>query len=838
MTSAVANASNTTPIVITTAVNHGLPLNNGNLMVRLSGVGGNTAANGDFAVVTVLATDPPNQFTLAGSAGNGAYTGGGTWFRWNSLNPSKKPGGQGGIHASLAVDPTDSNGVYVGGDRQDFPNFIGATDFSGNLFRGDAAVAATSAIPSPQWEHLTHSNAIAAIPGGGTATSSAPHADSRDMVFDAGGDLIEVDDGGVFRRSIPRNNTGDWISLNGNLQVTELHDIAYDPVSSVLIGGAQDTGNPQQSTSNALSWNSFALGDGGDVQVDSVSSPGNSIRYTSAFNFGGARRTTFNAANVQQGAPVNLGLSPTAGSPNPQFQFVTPLELNQAAPTRLVIGAANAVYESSDQGDTITSLAAGGSATAMAYGHPTNADVLYVGTGAGVLVRTTAVGALAPTAAPFPGGGVQDLTLAPASANTAYVVGTSRVYQTTDAGSSWTDITGDLTQLPTGVLRSIIYVPGAANDKIYVGADRGLFVTSTASFGFWNEVGQALPNALVFDLAYGSAIDTLFIGTLGRSAWSLATASAIDLPPVALCRNVVVEANATCQGDVVAADVDNGSFDPDGQPLTSRSLIPPGPYALGFTPVVLQIVSSGGTETCQATVNVIDTTPPVFTFVPPALTITSCLLPDIGQALASDSCSVVVTNDAPTTFPLGTTIVTWTATDSSGNSVSATQAVTAVLDDDPSCCPAGTNIILGTSGHDTLFGTEGSDCILGRGGKDVVHGRGGDDFLAGGQGDDQLHGNDGNDYLSGGAGNDHLKGDAGDDQLLDLSGNDNLQGDQGNDMLSGGPGNDMCIGGPGDDLIDGGDGDDLLIGGPGNDALNGNNGFDRCKNGTTLLMCE
>lgn len=40
-----------------------------------------------------------------------------------------------------------------------------------------------------------------------------------------------------------------------------------------------------------------------------------------------------------------------------------------------------------------------------------------------------------------------------------------------------------------------------------------------------------------------------------------------------------------------------------------------------------------------------------------------------------DDPSPVVTNDAPATFPVGTTVVTWTATDESGNSASDTQTV-------------------------------------------------------------------------------------------------------------------------------------------------------------------
>ena len=37
-----------------------------------------------------------------------------------------------------------------------------------------------------------------------------------------------------------------------------------------------------------------------------------------------------------------------------------------------------------------------------------------------------------------------------------------------------------------------------------------------------------------------------------------------------------------------------------------------------------------------------------------------------------------ITNDAPEVFPLGETIVIWTATDSSGNSAAATQSITII----------------------------------------------------------------------------------------------------------------------------------------------------------------
>src|SRR5574344_2415354 len=66
----VSNATNATPIVIT-AVGHGF--NTGD-KVFISGVGGNTAANGTFTI-TKLGAD---TFSLNGSVGNGAFSSNGT----------------------------------------------------------------------------------------------------------------------------------------------------------------------------------------------------------------------------------------------------------------------------------------------------------------------------------------------------------------------------------------------------------------------------------------------------------------------------------------------------------------------------------------------------------------------------------------------------------------------------------------------------------------------------------------------------------------------------------------------------------------------------------------
>lgn len=69
---AITGATNTASIDITSAA-HGLKTGD---RVRITGVQGNTAANGTFAVTVIDA----NTFRLKGVAGTGAYTVGGTWI--------------------------------------------------------------------------------------------------------------------------------------------------------------------------------------------------------------------------------------------------------------------------------------------------------------------------------------------------------------------------------------------------------------------------------------------------------------------------------------------------------------------------------------------------------------------------------------------------------------------------------------------------------------------------------------------------------------------------------------------------------------------------------------
>ena len=107
----------------------------------------------------------------------------------------------------------------------------------------------------------------------------------------------------------------------------------------------------------------------------------------------------------------------------------------------------------------------------------------------------------------------------------------------------------------------------------------------------------------------GDGIEDLVAGTsAGSGRDNLAVLNGRpNHAPVARCRNVVVKSGAGC---VAEAAIDDGSSDPDGDPITLVQS-PAGPYPLGVTHVTLTCADSKGTNaTCSATVTVVDATPP------------------------------------------------------------------------------------------------------------------------------------------------------------------------------------------------------------------------------------
>ena len=150
---------------------------------------------------------------LATGRVTGLFWSGNSGATWTQLpTPNLNPGGQAPVNFAIAIDPNNTNLVYVSGDR------ITANPFTVSAFRINANTLAVSSITD-----------------GNTGNGSTVHADSRDITFDANGRLILTSDGTIYARTSPQNDTGVWTRLSGNLSAFETGRVGYDAVGKRLI---------------------------------------------------------------------------------------------------------------------------------------------------------------------------------------------------------------------------------------------------------------------------------------------------------------------------------------------------------------------------------------------------------------------------------------------------------------------------------------------------------------------------------------------------------------------------------------------------------------------------
>jgi uncharacterized repeat protein (TIGR01451 family) len=201
----------------------------------------------------------------------------------------------------------------------------------------------------------------------------------------------------------------------------------------------------------------------------------------------------------------------------------------------------------------------------------------------------------------------------------------------------------------------------------------------------------------------------------GATATATRTVNVVDTtPPTALCKNITVALDANGNASITAAQVDNGSSDTCGAVTLSVSPSTFTCASKGPNTVTLTVTdSSSNTSTCQATVTVVDNTPPSVTAPPPtsANSDINCqgAIPNVlPGVVASDNCRTVTLQQSPAAGTLvgtGPHTITVTATDGSGNTTTATTTFTVnaipafTLSVNPTTARRGTVVILSAAFH-------------------------------------------------------------------------------------------------------------------------------------------
>ncbi|HEX9846575.1 MAG TPA: HYR domain-containing protein, partial [Candidatus Nitrosotenuis sp.] len=202
---------------------------------------------------------------------------------------------------------------------------------------------------------------------------------------------------------------------------------------------------------------------------------------------------------------------------------------------------------------------------------------------------------------------------------------------------------------------------------------------------------SSISNNAPLEFPFGSTIVTwTATDNYGNSASADQTITIIDTTPpkITAPKNVQVEATGISENLVMLGEPKVS----DLVEIESISNDAPDVFALGDTAVTWAAIdTSENVMTATQIISVVDTTPPEI-IIPQNLVVEATdsdgTSVSIGQATANDVIGVdSITSDSPDIFNLGTTAITWAATDTSGNVVTAIQNVTVVDTTAPTIIP-------------------------------------------------------------------------------------------------------------------------------------------------------
>ncbi len=340
--------------------------------------------------------------------------------------------------------------------------------------------------------------------------ASDVHSDWHDLAFDPNDPrrIVTGCDGGIFTST----NGGDsWRSLNSGISAVQFYPgIAVHPTNpGIVVGGTQDNGSMM--SNGALLWAGISFGDGGWALID-YTNP--NLMLTSSQN-----------GNLQRHDLSTRSFQPLRNTLNFQPPFITPFIIDPLNP-RTIYAGTSAVEVSRDFGSTFTQLspAVQGQVTALAVNRASPQRML-AGTNDGFLIVSADGGATWNGGSPVQRA-VSDIAYDP-NDNLRFAVtwsgfGAAKVGLSTTGGFSYTNITGDLPDIP---VNAFSFTPQST--RFFAATDIGVFETTNSGVS-WT-ITEGMPAVPVTDLVYHAPSNRLIAGSYGRGIWSLPLATE---PPV------------------------------------------------------------------------------------------------------------------------------------------------------------------------------------------------------------------------------------------------------------------------------------------------------------------
>jgi uncharacterized repeat protein (TIGR01451 family) len=448
-----------------------------------------------------------------------------------------------GYDQTVGVDPQDAMRVYIG-----FQHLFLSTNGGGRFVN-----------VSEDKIHVDH-HALVFTPG--THISSGPP--TRLYVGTDGG-IARTDDGG-----------GNWANLNEGIATILFLSIDIGRGSAFnngfTYGGAWDNGTSEHRPDMpGTDWHLGLSADGGTTAVDPCN-PNHAFgvgNRTYAVTTNGGREWVDNPANALPLFSVDV----LKADPNCNVVYAATSTPNPTPELR----------QSTNNGGNFTSIHTFPSEITAIATVKIDSNTLWVGLADGTVQRTS--NALAgvdstwtvtrrPRADRLPVSGIaidpthldQAVVVYPGFCAEACAPGnpTRHVFRTTDNGATWTDISGNLPDLP---LHSVVIHSSASSYTIIVASDAS--VLRTANLGTtWEILGMGFPMVDATSLALDAEISPplLRVGTYGRSVFELTGAIEIpdadlsitktDFPdPVTVGNNLTYTITVTNNGPATATSV-------------------------------------------------------------------------------------------------------------------------------------------------------------------------------------------------------------------------------------------------------------------------------------------
>jgi len=327
------------------------------------------------------------------------------------------------------------------------------------------------------------------------------HADIHMLKYNSStGELWACTDGGLSKTT---NNGNLWLEKNAGLSIAMMYRLGSSKTNSTkIITGWQDNGSSLFNNS----WN-YVLG--GDGMECIVSKNNNNTIFASVYN-GQIMRSNNNGNSWVN---ISDGISETGAWVTPYIQHPTNANIMFAGYTN--------VWKTTNMGNSWTKISSFNTTSKInaLASSPTNSQIIWAANnnslyhtidgGQNWITNTANIGS----------GNITSIAINKIDPNIVWItksgfINNSKVYKTTNAGVSWTNISGSLPNYPAN---TIVNAPNTSNG-LYVGTDLGVYYRDDV-LGDWVPFMKDLPNVLIQELEIFNQGDKIRAATYGRGLW-------------------------------------------------------------------------------------------------------------------------------------------------------------------------------------------------------------------------------------------------------------------------------------------------------------------------------